>query len=233
MPKPKRLKWYFSLRSPYSWIAYSDLLAHYPDVLNTVEWLPMWEPGEECSRLLAEQGIEELPYTVMSKAKALYILQDARRLARARGLTMTWPVDKDPKWDVAHLGYLAALDDGKGKEFVAATYRARWENGLNISDPDIIAAVAEEIGLDPVRIAGAHRDPLVQARGVAYLKNVDKDGVFGVPMFMNGRDKFWGTDRMLDFVASVRGSGPPQPELIETVLLLTAAGDAGHAGGCG
>ncbi|WP_326640864.1 DsbA family protein [Streptosporangium sp. NBC_01755] len=232
MAKPKRLKWYFSLRSPYSWIAYRDLLAHHPDVLAAVEWLPMWEPGEECSRLVAEQGIE-LPYTVMSKAKHLYILQDVRRLARARGLTMTWPVDKDPEWDVAHLGYLAALDEGKGEEFVAATYRARWENGLNISDPDVVAAVAKEIGLDPVRIAGAHEDPLMQARSVAYLKNIEKDGVFGVPMFMNGRDKFWGADRVLDFVASVRGTWAPQPEPIETVVPPAAAGDAGHAGGCG
>jgi 2-hydroxychromene-2-carboxylate isomerase len=209
------------------------MLARYPDVLDAVEWLPMWEPGEQSSRLMREQGLDELPYVDMSKAKGLYILQDARRLARARALPMTWPIDKDPQWDVAHLGYLAAADEGKGKEFVAAAYRARWENGLNISEPDVIADVAAEIGLDPVRISQAHKDPEMLARGVQYLKKMDKDGVFGVPLFIHGHDKFWGIDRLVDFVASVRGSGVPTPPPIEEPVLLGVGGDAGHAGGCG
>jgi 2-hydroxychromene-2-carboxylate isomerase len=233
MPKPKRLKWYFSLRSPYSWFAYRDLLARHPDVLDAVEWLPVWEPDGWTSRLLAAEGIAALPYTDMSKAKGLYILQDTRRLARARGLAMTWPVDRDPVWEVSHLGYVVALDAGRGREFVAATYRARWERGLNISDPAVIADVAREIGLDPVRVSTAHEDPVIRARGVELLRLVHKDGIFGVPLFMHGQDKFWGTDRLVDFVAAVRGTGVPQPEPVDVPVLLTVGADAGHAGGCG
>jgi len=233
MPKPKRLKWYFSLRSPYSWFAYRDLLAHNPDVLDAVEWFPVWEPDGWTSRLLADEGIDALPYTDMSKAKGLYILQDTRRLARSRGLAMTWPVDRNPVWEVSHLGYLVATDAGKGKEFLAATYRARWENGFDISDPTVIADVAREIGLDPVRVSTAHEDPVMRARGVEALRLVYKDGIFGVPMFMHGQDKFWGTDRLLDFVASFRGTGVVQPTPIEAPVLLTVGADTGHAGGCG
>jgi len=233
MPKPKRLKWYFSLRSPYSWFAYRDLLAHNPDVLDAVEWFPVWEPDEWTSRLLADEGIDALPYTDMSKAKGLYILQDTRRLARARGLAMTWPVDKNPVWEVSHLGYLVAEDADKGKEFLAAAYRARWEHGLNISDPAVIADVAGEIGLDPVRVSTAHEDPVMRARGIEMLRLVYKDGVFGVPMFMHGQDKFWGTDRLLDFVAAFRGTGVVQPPPVEAPVLLTVGADTGHAGGCG
>ncbi|MCP2163192.1 2-hydroxychromene-2-carboxylate isomerase [Goodfellowiella coeruleoviolacea] len=233
MAKTKQLRWYFSLRSPYSWFAYRELLAQHPDVLDAAEWLPVWEPDEWTTRLLADEGVHSLPYTDMSKAKALYILQDTRRLAAARGLSMTWPVDTAPVWEVAHLGYLAALDGNRGREFVAATYRARWEHGRDISDPAVIAEVAAQVGLDAERVAGAHRDPVYRARGVEQLKLVDRQGVFGVPMFLHGRNKFWGVDRLPDFIASVRGSGLPEPEPVDGPVVLGVGADAGHAGGCG
>ncbi|WP_019819304.1 DsbA family protein, partial [Saccharomonospora saliphila] len=140
MPK-KPPRWYFSFRSPYSWLAYRDLVDHHPDVAEAIEWRPFWEPDPEWSAVLAEAG-GSFPYVPMSQAKHRYILQDVRRLAAERGLAMRWPVDRNPRWEVAHLGYLAARAEGAGAAYLAEVYRGRWERGEDISSPEVVAAAA-------------------------------------------------------------------------------------------
>jgi 2-hydroxychromene-2-carboxylate isomerase len=196
-------RWYFSFRSPYSWMAYRDLMDQYPDVAERIEWLPFWEPDEPALDELERSNIK-LPYVPMSKEKHLYILQDVRRLARARGLEMVWPVDPAPRWEVSHLAYLAAERLGAGPEFIAETYRRRWEIGDDISAPKTMAWVGREIGVDPEALMGAHEDPVIREKGIEALNSLHRDGVFGVPFFIVGFDKYWGVDRLSDFVGSVR-----------------------------
>ncbi|WP_328930656.1 DsbA family protein (plasmid) [Streptomyces sp. NBC_00190] len=192
-------RWYFSFRSPYSWMAYRDLVDRHPDVAGRIDWLPFWEPDEPALDELERSNIT-LPYVPMSKEKHLYILQDVRRLARARGLDMVWPVDPAPRWEVSHLAYLAADRLGAGPEFIAETYRARWELGEDISDPDTMRRIARTLGLDPQVLALAHEDPAIRELGITALNSLHRDGVFGVPFFISGFDKFWGVDRLSAFV---------------------------------
>ncbi|MEW2579233.1 2-hydroxychromene-2-carboxylate isomerase [Streptomyces syringium] len=201
--KPPR--WYFSLRSPYSWLAFRDLTERYPDVADVIEWRPYWEPDEVSNRLLAEEGVQ-LPYVPMSKEKHFYILQDVKRLSAERGLQVAWPIDKNPNWAISHLGYLVAQDEGRGRDYIAAVSRARWELGHDIADRKVIAAVAEELGLDPDRVANAVDDERLRARGLDILREMERDGVFGVPFFIHRRDKFWGIDRLPAFVETVRAA---------------------------
>jgi 2-hydroxychromene-2-carboxylate isomerase len=230
---PRRPRWYFSLRSPYSWFAYRDLAEHHPDVLDAAEWVPYWEPDAAGERALAERNVR-LPVVEMSKAKALYILSDARRLASDRGLTVTWPVDREPRWEVAHLGYLAAEDEGRGRAYVDAIYRARWQQGLDISSAGTVARAAAEVGADPERVAAAADDPVLRARGLECLVSAYKDDAFGVPFFTSGRERFWGVERVPAWVAAVRGGFLAAPEPVPSTQDLLPAGlDASHAGGCG
>jgi 2-hydroxychromene-2-carboxylate isomerase len=232
------MTFYFSFRSPYSWLAYRDLLTQYPDVARAAEWRPFWEPDEESLRLLTEAA-GAFPYVDMSRAKALYILEDVRRLAARRGLTIVWPVDRKPCWEVSHLAYLVADRLGTGPQFIAAVYRARWEQGRDISDPTTIAAIATGLGLDPRALSTAGDDPRVRREGLLALQAIDADGVFGVPFFIRGRDRYWGVDRLPDFVAAVRATRPtaePENPHVQTEparLGTVRSADLGHAGGCG
>jgi len=240
--KPPR--WYFSLRSPYSWLACRELTENAPDVADAVEWRPYWEPGPATEPLLAAEGVT-LPYVPMSKEKHLYILQDVKRLAADRGLTVAWPIDAAPDWDVSHLAWFLAEDQGRGREYVALVGEARWARGLDISDPAVIAAVGKELGLDGDALAAAAGDPRLLARGLEALRQVGRDGVFGVPFFIHRHDKFWGTDRLDRFVATVRAAHRPAPaagartaEPPRNAALPAPdegerGGDTGHAGGCG
>jgi 2-hydroxychromene-2-carboxylate isomerase len=232
-------RWYFSLRSPYSWFAYRELLERHPDVLDAVEWVPYWDPDAESQRLLAESGVA-LPFTPMTRAKDLYVLQDARRWSRARGWEMTWPVDRNPRWEVAHLPYLLAAAAGRGRAYVDAVYRARWGRGADVNDPTTIAEIAAEVGIDPAESVAAVDDPALRERGVACLAAAAADGLFGVPFFVHRHDRFWGVERVGAFAAMVRGepvteiSELPWPDgTTELAGIVTTGADAGHAGGCG
>jgi 2-hydroxychromene-2-carboxylate isomerase len=237
-------RWYFNFRSPYSWLAYRDLTGKYADVADRIDWLPFWEPDADAQAELERGGVT-LPYVAMSREKHLYILQDIRRLARDRGVANAWPVDRDPHWEVSHLAYLVAQDHGKGREFIDGVYRARWEEGRDISDPRVVSGIGADLGLDPERLAGAAADAGLRARGLEALKQLHRDGVFGVPYFIHGFEKFWGVDRLPAFVDAVRRrpagpAGSPGSAALphgegdtDAAHLLVPSGDAGHAGGCG
>jgi 2-hydroxychromene-2-carboxylate isomerase len=234
-------RFYFSFRSPYSWLAYRDLMSEYRDVAQRLTWIPFWEPDELSLRMLAGAG-GSFAYVDMSRAKSRYILQDVRRLVTRRGLTLTWPVDREPWWEVAHLAYLVARRHDAGPRFIARVYQARWEEGRDISDRDTIAAIGAELGLPTDDLRAAVDDPGIREEGLATLLAIDHDGVFGVPFFINGYERYWGVDRLADFVAAVRAGHTP---VAAALAAATAAGhadapagprpaaDQGHAGGCG
>ncbi|MCC2274666.1 2-hydroxychromene-2-carboxylate isomerase [Streptomyces sp. ET3-23] len=235
MPGNKTPRFYFSLRSPYSWLAYQELTAHHPELVGSLEWVPFFEPDAESSRMLEERG-GRFPYSEMSRAKNMYVLQDIGRITKSRGVTVNWPVDKAPVWEVPHLGYLVAAREGRGHDYIAAVYRARFGEGRNICDPAVIADIGTALGIDPGVISTAKDDPELRAQGVDVLMDVCKDGVFGVPFFVHGFTRFWGLDRLDAFVEHLHSKALPAasvPGPVNGVVGIGRSADDGHAGGCG
>lgn len=238
MAKNKNPRWYFSLRSPYSWFAYRDLTEKYPDVADAIEWIPFFEPDQRSLDMLAEVDTE-LAVVAMARAKNFYILQDTKRMAAARGWKMTWPIDREPVWEICHFGWFVAEDAGKGREYCHRVYQARWEQSLDVSDRGVIREIAADLGIDPDATANASDDPAMRERGRETLVRCAKDGMFGVPFFINGRNKYFGVDRLRAFVADVRGHGYDEieqawdAEELNFPEFSAPGADHGHAGGCG
>lgn len=225
-------RFYFNLRSPYSWLAVHELSQRYPDVADRVEWRPFWEPDTGSARLLDEAGGAFI-YTPMSREKHLYILQDVRRLATQRALPVTWPIDREPRWEHAHLPYFLAEAAGVGRDYVRAVSQARWEQGQDICDPEVITTIGHRLGLAAPAVRGAADDPALRERGRQALLALHRDGVFGVPFFIVGRDKYWGLDRLPAFAAAMRQHTAPAAPPAEIPTVSAASFDDGHAGGCG
>ncbi|MEU4574814.1 DsbA family protein [Nonomuraea sp. NPDC023979] len=214
------MRFYFNFRSPYSWLTLHDLLAERPGLARRLDWIPYWDPEEATLRELDAAG-GRFGYSAMSREKHLYILQDVRRLARARGLEPSWPLDRGPRWEVPHLAYLVAADHGVGQEFAAGVTELRWQRGADVCDPRVVAELGRSLGLDEAALTGAADDPELRERGIEALRTADRDGVFGVPFFVHGRERFWGLDRLAAFAESAgeqeADAYPPED----------------HPGGCG
>ena len=244
MSKPARKpRLYFSLKSPFSWMASHRLEKLLPTWHDDLELMPYFDPDDQTYAALEERGIE-MHYVHMSKAKHLYILQDTKRLAAKHGLTMKWPVDLDPWWVLPHHAYLAARRNGQGKELYWALLEARWERGEDICDRDVLRRVADSAGLDGAALAGAPDDPDLREEGIRALDAAYLDDVFGVPFFKAGPHRFWGLDRVDDFLDHYaktyqKETGAEAETEAETVAvsagLLDRVGsfDLDTAGGCG
>ncbi|WP_280274198.1 2-hydroxychromene-2-carboxylate isomerase [Nocardia wallacei] len=225
-------RFYFNLRSPYSWLAVCDLDRRYPDVAQAIQWRPFWEPGLRDQKWLTAAG-GSFPYSPMTKDKHLYILQDVKRLAADRGLAVRWPVDVAPRWEVAHHPYFIARRHGRELDYVRALGRARWERGEDICDIEVVAAVASELGLTTEEVRGAVDAESIREEATTALLHLDRDGVFGVPFFIAGPEKFWGIDRLPRFADAVRSAGAAAAPLPEGAPAAMPRFDDGHAGGCG
>jgi 2-hydroxychromene-2-carboxylate isomerase len=127
-------------------------------------------------------------------------------------------------------------DAAAGPRWVERVYRARWQEGLDICDPEVVARLAEEAGFDPDRLAGAADDKTIREKGLEALANICREGVFGVPYFVHRFERFWGLDRLQALLASLplqeaASDDERVPEM--SVVGLARATDWGHAGGCG
>ena len=234
-----RARVFFSFRSPFSWMALTRLHAAMPGARGDLEFVPFWNPDAATAAALAEAGAR-FHYVEMSKAKHLYILQDTKRQAQRLGLTLAWPVDVDPWWELPHLGWLKARRLGRASEFYDAIVEARWQRGENICEPAVVAAAAVSAGLDAGAITGAVDDDEIRAEGVACLAAAYADDIFGVPYFRIGRDRYWGLDRIDAFVQAVHGErasraadGDPLIGVPERLRDAIGGYDTDSAGGCG
>ena len=195
----KRPRLYFSFRSPYSWLTVDRLRRSVPDAFEAIDLFPYWDPDAETGAALTGRG-GEFHYIQMSRAKHLYMLLDTKRLARREGLSMAWPIDIDPWWELPHLAWLYARGQGRATEFYDAVTQARWERGEDICTPEVTRAAAEQAGLDPDLAVAAPHDPDIRSEGTECLYQAYLDDVFGIPYLKYGRHRFWGFDRLDAFL---------------------------------
>jgi 2-hydroxychromene-2-carboxylate isomerase len=236
MARPTRV--FFSFRSPYSWLALERLQRAVPDMMERFQFIPYWDPDVRMDAALQARG-ERMLYVQMSKAKHLYLLHDAKRLSAALGTTMAWPVDIEPWWEIPHLAWLEANRAGRGLAFYRAVIAARWHLGENVCDPNLIAAIARELDLDPSRLAGAASDERLRGEALECLVEASRDAIFGVPYFRVGRERFWGYDRLPAFLHAIGASeggtsfAPADEPLVDPQIAARASYDQDTTGGCG
>lgn len=228
---PARPKLYFSFRSPYSWLTVRRLRRAVPDAFEAVQWLPYWDPDERTSAALQARGAE-FHYVQMSRAKHLYLLMDTKRLAETEAVSMAWPIDVEPHWELPHLGWLAARRAGRAEQFYDEVTAARWERAENICDPAVLAACADRAGLDPETVVGAVDDEELRDEGVGCLERAYLDDVFGIPYLKWGVQRFWGLDR-LDAFLRVWRPDATAPTTAVPVAAVPGPYDTDTTGGCG
>jgi 2-hydroxychromene-2-carboxylate isomerase len=198
------VRFYFSFRSPYSWLAERLIEDRYAGLQDECEYIPYWEPDAETARRLAEKKATFL-YRAMSREKHLYILKDIKRQVAKFGYRVTWPIDRAPWWERPHLAYLVAARQGVAAEFRRRVYQARFEEGRDVCDAAVIGDIAGRIGIDPAELLAAPGDSQLRDLGAEGLRRADRDGIFGVPFMAVGHERFWGVDRLPDLVEAVHG----------------------------
>ena len=86
-------------------------------------------------------------------------------------------------------------------KYVEAMFHAMWGEPRNLGDPQQLAAVLGQAGIDAADFNSMVNDPAVKEQLKRNTEEAVARGVFGAPTFFVGEEMFWGQDR-LEFVAA-------------------------------
>ncbi len=93
-------------------------------------------------------------------------------------------------------GALAAEARGCFAPYVEAVFRAMWEEGLKLDEPEVIRAALDGAGLDGAGLLARTQDSAVKDRLLANTEAAVARGVFGAPSFFVEGELFFGKDRL-------------------------------------
>ncbi len=186
---PNTVRFYFSFRSPYSWLALHRLDLAFASTLAAsgleVEYIPVCPPPNFAND----------PAKVPAKLE--YIRHDTQRQAKAYGLSAKPLAAMDCDWVRPHAAYFYAHDQSRGSGFARAVFSARFSESKDVGQDSVIAECARAVGLDPDATVAAQGDTKLQERVVlGMIRGVTEDGIFGVPLFVFRGERFWGNDRI-------------------------------------
>jgi 2-hydroxychromene-2-carboxylate isomerase len=187
-----QIEYYFATVSPFVYLAGLRLEEVAARHGATIRYIPL-----DAGALFLRTGGQVL--ADRHDSRKAYRLQELRRQSAKTGLKLDpkppyFPVNPAP----AAYAIIAAQAAGGGDlpGLVHAFPRAVWAEGRNIADPEVVADILTTHGFDP---AVADRGMLMAAE--AYTANLEKAvaaGVFGVPFYIVGDERFWGQDRLSD-----------------------------------
>jgi len=185
----KRLDFYFSFRSPYSYISLARVFAleeKYNIELNIKPVLPMVMRG--------------LP---VPRQKGLYIVKDTARIARNIKVPfgkISDPVGKGVENCMALYQYVK--DKGKEKEFLISATSGCWSESLNLANYKDLKKVISRIGLNFDEAKNLLKKDDWKEMTSKNQKDLENLGLWGVPSFHYKGLSFWGQDR-ISFLESI------------------------------
>ena len=93
-------------------------------------------------------------------------------------------------------GAVAAQELGVFERYVDAVYDAMWTKGLDMGQPEVIAAELAAAGLPVEQLLALSQAPEVKQRLLDNTQRAIERGAFGSPSFLVGNELYFGKDRL-------------------------------------
>lgn len=180
--RPRSLDFFFSFRSPYSYIAIGLAAAvaeRHGVELEIRPVLPM-----------VMRGLE------VPTAKRLYIVRDAKREADRLGIPfgpLADPLGGGVERCLALYPHFA--ERGEGLAFLRAVGKAIWAEGRPVRKPAVMRKALADAGLDPAPVDRVAPDDAPRY-AETNREALNELGLWGVPSFRVGDLAVWGQDRL-------------------------------------
>ena len=185
-----QIDYFFTVISPWVYLA-GDRLERIAERQGaTIRYVPIDGPAlfpRTGGQVLAERH----------ESRKAYRLQELARWSRKLGMKLDlhpahFPVNPAP----ASYAVIAAQGAGGGDlgGLVRGFLRAVWAEGRNIAEDAVVKEIMAAHGFDP-----GLADRGMFAAADIYVRNLDEAvarGVFGLPFYIVGEEKFWGQDRL-------------------------------------
>lgn len=188
MPAP--IEFYFDFSSPYSYLASEKIEALAGRFGRSVAYKPILLGA--VFKVSGQAPLTQIPL------KGPYSRRDMERSARFLSVPYRQP-DPFPIATVSAaraLLWLQAQGSAKAVPWVHKVFRAYFAEGRNVSDPDVLAALADELGIDRAALAAGIQEPAIKDRLKALVDEAIARGVCGAPFTFVDGEPFWGADRL-------------------------------------
>jgi 2-hydroxychromene-2-carboxylate isomerase len=188
MPVP--IDFYFDFSSSYSYVALPRLQKLADDHDLVVNWKPIVLG-------VIFQSMNHAP-PVEGSVKGRYVFHDVERSAELAGLSYKWPepFPFNSMTAARVFWYLAEADMDRAVDWARAVFHASFGEGRNCSSPEVLSAVATDMGLNAQEVLEATGNDAVKQRLKQVTGEAMERGVFGAPTFFVGDEMFWGGDRI-------------------------------------
>jgi 2-hydroxychromene-2-carboxylate isomerase len=187
-----QIDYFFATISPFVYLSGDRLEQVAARHGATVRYVPINAPAlfpRTGGQILAERH----------DSRKSYRLQELRRWSARLGKPLDlappfFPVNPAPSSYAVITA--ARLGGGDLAGLVQAFPRAVWAEGRNIADEGVVQEIVAKYGFDPMAI-----DRGMFSAAETYTDNLEEAvarGVFGVPFYVVGEERFWGQDRLED-----------------------------------
>ncbi|MCC6480004.1 2-hydroxychromene-2-carboxylate isomerase [Sphingorhabdus sp.] len=190
-----RVEFFYDLSSPWTYLAFTNL------------WPLLERTGEQAVlRPILVGGVFN---AVNPSVYAAREQTDNRKLkhswkvlndwAALAGVEMNFPSAWHPAKSVNAMRFACALEDDQDalRRFSRAAFESYFGAQENLDDADVLAAVADSIGLDGLALKASAQTDAVKARLRANTKEVIARGGYGSPsIFVDGTDMYFGNDQL-------------------------------------
>lgn len=141
----------------------------------------------------------QAPFTAFGgiKGKMDYEMLESRRFVARHGLTN---FRMNPHFPINTLvimrAFVAAGLEGVGERYMEVVLKAMWEDGKNMGDPEVVAAVLTDAGLDAAALLERAQSHEVKSILMNNTQAAADRGAFGIPTFFVGDEIFFGKERL-------------------------------------
>ena len=133
------------------------------------------------------------------KNKLAYESLEMKRFIRKHGITAYKHNTHFPVNTLQVMrGAAAAAADGALAAYNEVVFKAMWEQGLKMDDPQVIVDTLNAAGLDGARTLQRAQDPEVKAQLLANTQKAFDRGAFGSPTYFVGDEIYFGKDKLRD-----------------------------------
>ncbi len=131
------------------------------------------------------------------RAKVHWMTKDVLRKAKRLGIPLQPPSSHPFNPLCALRVTLSVMEHERRWQLVDALFRATWAESRDISQPEVVAAVANSVGLEGETLVEQAQLPEAKQALLHSTYESIKKGVFGVPTMVVGEELFWGFDDLM------------------------------------
>jgi len=188
---PAPLDFWFDFSSPYGYLLSEKIDAVAARYGRKVRWHPILLG-------IVFKATGSAPLTLQNPAKAAYSLHDFARSARFMGIPFRQPSQFPLATQNAARAYywLHDQDCSLARQFAHATFRALYVDDRDISSPDTVLNIAENLGVNRASLAAALQSPEIKTKLKDEVDLAIQAGVFGSPHVVIDGEAFFGADRL-------------------------------------